>query len=110
MDVLDYEDDMQDPEITETIANIPPRPEDVEMWEADPPLGFEPEFSHTGYDHNLVRASEDMGPGSTSPVTAREDRMLEEGPQLRAPRTGRLGPDENSGCLITKKESITLWT
>ena len=74
------------------------------MPEADPPLGFEPEFGHTGYDHNLVRASEDTGPGSTSLVTAREDKLLDKEPQMRTPGTGRPGLDENPGRPITKKK------
>ena len=59
-DVLDYE---EDPEVTEVIANILLQTDDVEMQDVNPPLSFELEVSHTGYDHNLVWASEDTGPG-----------------------------------------------
>ena len=98
--MLNYE---EDPEITTAIANIPPQSEDVRMLEADPPPGFELEFSCIGFDHNLVRASENTGLGSNFLVTAREDWMLDEDPQTKAPGTGRLGLNENPGCSITKK-------
>ena len=105
MDMLNYEDDLQqDPEIATAVADIPPRSQNVKMYKADPPLGFEPELGHSGYDHNLVQASEDTGPGSTSPITAQEDRMLDTEPLMRAPGTGRPGLDENPGRPITKKE------
>ena len=57
MTVLDYQDDTQeDPEITPAITNIPPHSDeaDVEMQDVNAPPDFEPEFSHTGYDVNLV--------------------------------------------------------
>ena len=100
-DMLYYEDDQ---EIATAIANIPQQSEDVEMLEADAPPGFEPEISHTGYDHNLVWASENTGLGSNSLVTTREDQMLDEDPQMRAPGTGRLGLDGNVSHPITKKK------
>ena len=101
--VLDYEDD-QDPEIAEAIANIPPCQEDVKMMDLNAALCFEPEVGCTGYDPNLVRASDDTGPGSVSPVTAKENKMLDEEPQTRALGMGRPGLDENPGHSITKKE------
>ena len=55
--ILNYQDDVQeDPEIARSIANIPPCLEatDVEMQDVNAPPGFEPEFSHSGYDVNLV--------------------------------------------------------
>ena len=77
-DVLDYDEDL---EVVQAIANIPPWSDDVEMQDVSTPLGFEPEVSHTRYDHNLVCASENPGPGPNSPVTEREDWMLDEDPQ-----------------------------
>ena len=69
------------------------------------PQGFEPEVSHSGYDVNLVQHSSDTVPGSTSPVTAQENQLLDEDAGLtRAPGTGRLGTEENPGRPITKKK------
>ena len=76
----------------------------VEMQEVSPSPGFELEVSRTGYNHNLVWASENMEPGSNSPVTEREDRMLDEDPQTRAPETGWPGLDGNTGHPITNKQ------
>ena len=84
--MLDYD---EDPEVAAAVVNIPLQSDDVEMQEVSPPPGFEPEVSHTGYDHNLVWASENTGLGSNSPVTKREDRMLDEDPQTKAPGTRR---------------------
>ena len=71
----------------------------------DLPPSSEPEVSHSGYNVNLVWASDDTGPGTICLVTAREDSMLdEEAPQSRAPGMGQLGSEENLGCPITKKE------
>ena len=69
---------------------------DVEMQDVRPPPGFEPEVVKAGYDVNLVRSGQPE-PGSSSPVTAHEDRMLDvEESQPRAPGNGRLGhnPDQ----------------
>ena len=78
---------------------------DVEMEEENRTPGFEPKFSCSGYDINLVRPSYDTVPGATSPVTAREGGLLdEETPQAKAPGMGRLGSDENPGHPITKKK------
>ena len=92
--ILNYQDDTQeDPEIVQAIVNIPP------------PLGFQPEFGHTGYDVNLVRPSDDTAPGSTSLVMAQENQMLDEDPaQMKAPGMGRPGSDENPGHPIAKKK------
>ena len=59
------------------------------------PRGFEPEVTRSGYDVNLVHTNP-TEPGSTSPVTAREDKMLDEAVS-RTPGAGWLGTDENSG-------------
>ena len=63
-EVLDYEDvEENDPgvpdlEIAQAVAHIPQADAfaDVEMQESQPPLGFEPEVSRSGYDVNLVRS------------------------------------------------------
>ena len=100
---LDYEDmeeddpGQPDPEIIQAVAHIPQADAwaDVEMQESHSPLGFEPEVSRSGYDVNLVHTNP-TEPGSASPVTAREDKMLD-GVNSRTPGAGRLGTDENPG-------------
>ena len=100
---LDYEDmeetdlGQPDPEIVQAVAHIPQADTwaDVEMQESHPPPGFEPEVSRSGYDVNLVHTNT-TEPGSASPVTAWEDKMLDEAVS-RTPGAGRLGTDENSG-------------
>ena len=99
---LDYEDveDIDpepDPEIAQAVAHIPKADvcDDVEMQDVRPPPGFEPEVVKARYDINLVRSGQPE-PGSSSPVTAGEDRMLdEEESQPRAPGNGR--PGHNPG-------------
>ena len=99
---LDYEDVEEtnpgpDPEIAQAVAHIPQTDAcaDVEMQEVRPPLGFKPEVVKAGYDVNLVR-SDQTEPGSSSPVTAGEDRMLDvEESQPRAPGNGRPGHNPN---------------
>ena len=99
-DVDEYEPSMPDPEITQAVAHIP-QPDtfaDVEMQESRPPPGFEPEVGKVGYDVNLVRsASTELG--STSPVTARENQMLDgaDGATSRTPGAGRPGTNEDPG-------------
>ena len=100
-EVLDYDDveennvSMPDPEIAQAVAHIPQADAfaDVEMQESHLPPGFEPEVSRSGYDVNLVR-SNPTEPGSTSPVTARENEMLD-GAASRAPGAGWLGTNED---------------
>ena len=71
----------------------------------DATLGFEPKVSHLGYNVNLVRHSGNTTLGSTSPVTAQENQLLDEDAGLaRAPGTGRKGTEENPGRPITKKK------
>ena len=102
-EVLDYEDveendlGVPDPEITQAVAHIPQADAfaDVEMQESHPSPGFEPEVSRSGYDVNLVR-SNPTEPGSTSPVTARENEMLD-GATSRTPGAGRPGTNEDPG-------------
>ena len=95
---LDYEDVEEtdpspDPEIAQAVAHIPPVDAcaDVEMQDVRPPPGFEPEVVKAGYDVNLVRLDQ-AEPGSSSPVMAGEDRMLDvEESQPRARGNGRPG-------------------
>ena len=102
-EMLDYEDveendpGVPDPEITQAVAHIPQANAfaDVEMQESQPPPGFELEVSRSGYDVNLVR-SDPPEPGSTSPVTAIENQMLD-GASSRTPSAGRPGTNEDPG-------------
>ena len=100
---LDYEDveeinPQPDPEIAQAIAHIPKADvcDDVEMQDVWPPPGFKPKVVKAGYDINPV-CSDQPEPGSSSPVTAGEDRMLDvEENQPRAPGNSRPGhnPDQ----------------
>ena len=100
---LDYEDveeinPQPDQEIAQAVMNIPlvDVHADVEMQDIQPPPGFEPKVTKAGYDVNLVR-SDQPEQGSSSPVMAREDRMLDvEESQPKAPGNGRPGqnPDQ----------------
>ena len=102
---LDYEDmeeadlGLTDPEIIQAVAHIPQADAwaDVEMQETHSPPGFEPEVSRSGYDVNLVHTNP-TEPGSASPVTAGEDKMLDEEANSRTPGAGRPGTNENPGC------------
>ena len=100
---LDYKDVEEinpepDPEIAQAVAHIPKADicGDVEIQDVWPPSGFKPEVVKAGYNVNLV-CSDQPEPGSSSPVTAGEDRMLDvEENQPRAPANGRPGhnPDQ----------------
>ena len=68
----------------------------VEMQESHSPPGFEPKVSRSGYDVNLV-CTNPTELGSASPVTAGEDKMLDEGANSRIPGAGWPGTDENPG-------------
>ena len=100
---LDYEDmeeadpGQPDPEIIQAVAHIPQADAwaNVEMQESHSPPGFEPEVTRSRYDVNLVRTNP-TEPGLASPVTAREDKMLDEAIS-RTPGAGQPGTDENSG-------------
>ena len=102
---LDYEDVEEtnpgpDLEIAKAVAHIPQVDvcADVEMQDVRPPLGFEPEVVKAGYDVNLVRSNQPEL-GSSSPVTAGEDRMLDvEESQPRAPGNGRPGHNPNQAA------------
>ena len=82
-------------ELLAPVAHIPQADAfaDVEMQESQPSPGFEPEVSRSGYDVNLVR-SDPPEPGSTSPVTAVENQMLD-GASSRTPSAGRPGTNED---------------
>ena len=100
---LDYKDVEEinpepDPEIAQAIAHIPKADVcgDVEMQDVWPPPGFEPEVVKARYNVNLVHLDQSEL-GSSSPVMAGEDRMLDvEESQPRAPGNGRPGhnPDQ----------------
>ena len=100
-EVLDYEDveennpGVPDPEIAQAVAHIPEADAyvDVEMQESQPPPGFEPEVSRSGYDVNLVR-SNPTELGLTSLVTAMENEMLDR-VTSRTPGAGRPGTKED---------------
>ena len=102
-EVYDYKDveenavSMPDPEIAQAVAHIPQADAfaDVEMQESCPPPGFEPEVSRVGYDVNLVQ-SNPTEPGSTSPVMAKENEMLD-GATSRTPGAGQPGTNEDPG-------------
>ena len=99
---LDYEDVEEtdpspDPEIAQAIAHIPQADTcaDVEMQDVQPPPGFEPKVIKARNNINLVR-SDQAEPGSSSPVTAGEDQMLDvEESQPRAPGNGWPGHNPN---------------
>ena len=74
--VLD--DQYEDPEIEQAIAHIPPHTDPADMEMEDATSGFEPDVSHLGYNVNLVWHSSDTALGSTSPVTAQENQLLDE--------------------------------
>ena len=100
-EVLDYEDveendpGVPDQEIAQAVSHIPQADNftDVEMQESHPPLSFEHEVSRSGYDVNLVR-SNPTEPGSTSPVTVRENEMLD-GATSRTPGASQPGTNED---------------
>ena len=99
---LDYEDveDINpepDPGIAQAVTHIPKADvcDDVEMQDVKPP-GFEPEVFKAGYDVNLVSSGQPE-PGSSSPVTAGENWMLDES-QPRAPGNGWLGHNPNQAA------------
>ena len=96
-DVLDYN---VDPEVIAAIANIPPM-DDIEMQDVNPPPGFDLEVGCTGYNHNLVWTAGEGAPGSSSPVTEQENRMLGEDTQLKTPGNGWSGCDRNTSWPIT---------
>ena len=100
---LDYEDVEEinpepDPEIAQAVTHIPKADvcDDVEMHDVRPPPGCEPEVVKARYDVNLV-CLDQPEQGSSSPVTAEEDQMLDvEESQPRAPGNGWPGhnPDQ----------------
>ena len=102
-EMLDYDDveedvaGMPDPEIAQAVAHIPQADAfaDVEMQESHRPLGFEPEVSRSGYDVNLVQTNS-TELGSTSPVMARENEMLDRATS-RTPGAGRPGTNMDPG-------------
>ena len=68
----------------------------MEMQDVRLPPGSEPEVAKTGYDVNLVH-SDQAKLGSSSPVTAGEDRMLdveESQPRAQVNSWPGLNPDQ----------------
>ena len=99
---LDYEEVEEnnpgppDLEVAQAVANIPEADIDIEMRESNVPPGFEPEVTRSGYDVNLVRTNP-TEPGLASPVTAREDKMLDEEVSSRTPGAGQPGTNIEPG-------------
>ena len=88
-DLLDDYDDTidaqylgQDPEIATAVASITPS-EDAEMQDVDIVLGhgFNPELMRHGFDQHFTWGTAEAGPGSTSPITTRDDELLND-PQV----------------------------
>ena len=100
LDYYDMEDidPEPDPEIAQAVTHIPKVDicDDVKMQDVRPPPGFEPEVVKARYDVNLVSSGQPE-PGSSSPVTVGEDRMLDES-QPRAPGSSRLGHNPNQAA------------
>ena len=99
LDYGDVEEDnlgSPDPEVAQAVAHIPKADVDMEMQESHAPSGFKPEVAKSGYDVNLVRTNP-TEPGLASPVTAGEDKMLDEEAGSRTPGAGRPGTNENPG-------------
>ena len=103
----DYDDNFdaqypgQDLETAAMVASIT-EPEDVEMQDTEvaPGTGFNPELMRHGFDQHFARGTAEAGQGSTSPVTIRDDELLND-PVGKAPGEGRPGSCENSGQKIT---------
>ena len=107
--LLDYDDVVdqdldEDPETATTIASILV-PEDVEMKDAEaaPGTGFNPELMRLGFDQHFAQGTAVDEPGSASPVTHRDDALLND-PVGRAPGDGRPGSSENFGRKITRQK------
>ena len=95
--LLDYDDTIdQDPEILTAVANIPT--EDMDMQDKETALGtdFNPELIQHGFDQHFGRGTATVKPGSASPVTPRDDELLND-PTKKAPGEGRPGSCLNSG-------------
>ena len=98
--LLDYE---EDPEVIAAVANLP-KVNDIEMRDINAPPGFDPEVGCSGYNPNLVWPHDEEATGSNSPVTEREDQMLEGDNQSRALGSGRPGSNRNAGQPITNRK------
>ena len=96
-DTIDAQYPGQDPDIAMAVASITP-PNDVEMQDVciTPGQGFNPDLMRHGFDEHFARGAAEAGLGSTSPVTTRDDELLNN-PVGRAPGKGRLGSSEKSG-------------
>ena len=104
LDDYDTLADAQDQqEIANAVASITV-PEDIEMTDAEttPGDGLNPELAQHGYDQHFARETSGVEPGSMSPVSQRDDEMLDD--SGKAPGTGRPGSLENAGRKITGKK------
>ena len=97
--LLDYDDTIdQDPEILTAVANIPPRDVEMRDEETAPGTDFNPELIQHGFDQHFGRGT--TTPGSASPVTPRDDELLDDPAKKKtkkAPGEGRPGSCSNSG-------------
>ena len=96
--LLDYDDAIdQDPEVVSAVASI--LPQDVEMRDEEtaPGTDFNPELIQHGFDPHFGRGT--ATPGSASPVTPRDDELLDSPARKtkKAPGEGRPGSCANSG-------------
>ena len=99
-DLLDDFDDAidEDPELAQAVSSI--LPPDVEMRdETAPGTDFNPELIQHGFDQHFGRGTATPVPGSESPVTPRDDELLNspDGKTKKAPGNGRPGSSPNSG-------------
>ena len=106
-DLLDDYDEVidQDPEVAQAVANIPPP--DVEMRdETAPGAHFNPELLQHGFDQHFGRGTATPVPGSESPVTPRDDELLNspDGKTEKAPGNGRPGSSPNSDQTPTEQK------
>ena len=85
------------------VANLP-KVDNIEMRDIKAPPGFDLEVGRSGYNPNLVQPCDEEALGSNSPVTEREDQMLDRDNQSRAPGSRRPGSDGNAGQPITNRK------
>ena len=102
--LLDYDDVIEeDSEVAQAVANIPPP--DVEMRdETAPGTEFNPELIQHGFDQHFGRGTATPVQGSESPVTPRDDELLNspDGKTKKAPGDGRPGSSPKSGQESTE--------
>ena len=92
------DDVTEDPEVVQAVSSI--LPPDVEMKdETAPGTDFNPELVQHGFDQHFGRGTATPVQGSESPVTPRDDELLNSPDRQtkKAPGDGRLGSSLNSG-------------